>query len=126
MLLHIIRFDDALYILERITGDVQSQLHHAAVPVPKHKNPFTSSKHATLFKECLMECLEEDIVPAGFAVKSEEWGQDGYPTFEILKSGRRGTKELRVALPIEEWLPRAEIWVQALTVLNSILETVGN
>ncbi|KAK6981346.1 hypothetical protein R3P38DRAFT_2396312, partial [Favolaschia claudopus] len=44
----------------------------------------------------------------------EEWEGEMYPAFEIIKSGRKGSKELRVALPDSIWRPRAELWGRAL------------
>ncbi|KAJ3966690.1 hypothetical protein EV361DRAFT_808597, partial [Lentinula raphanica] len=110
-------FDD---LEDRIAEDISSQLHHAPVPVPKHNNPFTTVDQQNLFHSCLLEYLDENIIPDGYSVKPEEWGLEGYPTFKILKSGRRGTKELRIPLPIDDWLPRAELWVQALSILTQI------
>ncbi|KAJ3887249.1 hypothetical protein GG344DRAFT_56024 [Lentinula edodes] len=107
---------------ERITEDIRSQFHHAPVRVPKHENPFASEIQLNTFNECLVSCLEENIIPSGFGVLGEEWGDEGYPSFEILKSGRRGTRELRIPLPVDEWLPRAELWVQALVLMDSLLE----
>lgn len=108
--------------IERIRDDIQSQFHHAPVRVPKHQKPFSTSEEEDTFTECLLQCLNDGIVPHGFGVYPDEWDSDGYPSVEILKSGRRGTKELRIALPIDEWLPKAELWVTALTAMNVIID----
>jgi hypothetical protein len=55
-------------------------------------------------------------------MRREEWDGHWYPTYEIIRSGRRGTKELRIPLPVDDWLPRAELWVIALDLMNRILE----
>ena len=109
-------------MVEHITTDIQSQLHHKPVPVPKHRNPFASETQYQVFNECLAQCLEENIVPLGFNVRPEEWDDRGYPSFEIIKSGRQGTKELRIPLPIDDWLPKAELWVRALVLMNNLLK----
>lgn len=88
--------------------------------MPKHKNPFTVTQQK-LFSEILAQCLDEDIIPLGLGARPEEWGDEGYPSFEILKSGRRGIKELRIPLPVDTWLPKAELWVQALVLMKNVL-----
>lgn len=75
-----------------------------------------------MFNECLAQCLEDGIVPLGFNVRPEEWDDHGYPSFEIIKSGRCGTKELRVPLPIDDWLTKAQLWVQALVLMSTLLK----
>jgi hypothetical protein len=50
----------------------------------------------------------------------EEWDESGYPVFETVKLGRRGGKELHIALPDEIWRPRAVVWCQALEVMTCI------
>ncbi|KAJ3969540.1 hypothetical protein EV361DRAFT_803666 [Lentinula raphanica] len=106
---------------EHVLADIRSQFHHAPVQVPKNQNPFSSEDQFIAFKECLADAIQDDLIPAGFGVKEDEWENEGYPVFEILKSGRRGTKELRIPLPIEHWLPKAEVWVQGLVLMHSIL-----
>lgn len=54
----------------------------------------------------------------------EEWENGTYPAFEILKSGRKRSKELRVALPDLIWRPRAQLWVRALAVLDELTYTL--
>lgn len=110
-------------MIDHVTADVLSQLHHRPVPVPKHQNPFDPELHG-IFLECLEECIRDDIIPFGHRVRMEEWDDEGYPSFEILKSGRRGTKELRIPLPVDDWLPRAELWVQARVAMDNILNVI--
>ncbi|KAJ3932345.1 MAG: hypothetical protein NXY57DRAFT_894410, partial [Lentinula lateritia] len=115
--------DPRLRMIDHVTADVLSQLHHRPVPVPKHQNPFDPELHG-IFLECLEECIRDDIIPFGHRVRMEEWDDEGYPSFEILKSGRRGTKELRIPLPVDDWLPRAELWVQARVAMDNILNVI--
>ncbi|KAJ7745292.1 hypothetical protein B0H16DRAFT_976425 [Mycena metata] len=93
---------------------------HEPVPVPKHANPFDDDESTALFYDALEEAIHRELVPPGYGLLPEEWGDDGYPTFGILKSGRRGGRQLRVALPDAIWRPRAEMWGRALSILNQI------
>ncbi|KAF7335795.1 hypothetical protein MVEN_02235500 [Mycena venus] len=94
--------------------------HHEAVSVPKHANPFDDNDTMELFYDALEAAIREDIVPPGYGLLPEEWDEEGYPAFEILKSGRRGSKQLRIALPDDIWRPRAEMWGRALAILEQI------
>ncbi|KAJ7765055.1 hypothetical protein DFH07DRAFT_738012, partial [Mycena maculata] len=95
------------------------EFHHEAVSVPKHANPFDDDESMQLFYDSLEEAMQADLVPAGYGLLPHEWDEDGYPAFEVLKSGRGG-KKLRVALPDSIWRPRAEMWARALYILDQI------
>ncbi|KAK6977122.1 hypothetical protein R3P38DRAFT_3335017 [Favolaschia claudopus] len=97
-----------------------SNFHHEAVGVPKHANAFDDEKSMQLFYDTLEAAIQRKIVPHGYGMQPEEWGDDGYPSFEILKSGRHGLKRLRIALPDFIWRPRAEMWGRALAILDQI------
>jgi hypothetical protein len=107
--------------LEEQIEDAQAHnFHHEAVPVPKHAPPFDDDETMQLFYDTLLAAHDHGIIPPGYGLRPEEWDEGGYPTFEILKSGRRGGRELRVALPDSIWRPRAELWGRALAILNEI------
>ncbi|KAJ7692645.1 hypothetical protein B0H14DRAFT_2651637 [Mycena olivaceomarginata] len=93
---------------------------HEAVPVPKHANPFDDEESMQLFYDALEAAIQGDIIPPGYGLLLEEWDEDGYPSFEILRSGRRGSKQLRIALPDSIWRPQAEMWARALAVMDQI------
>ncbi|KAK7435347.1 hypothetical protein VKT23_019698 [Stygiomarasmius scandens] len=111
-------------LLQQVEGDVarriKSQFHHAPVAVPKHSDPFSPRQKAHFYR-ILESCISENLLPSGYNVQEDEWGEHGYPTIEVLRSGRRGTKELRIALPVNEWLPRACLWVQSLVCMEEAL-----
>ncbi|KAJ7094250.1 hypothetical protein C8R43DRAFT_1092450 [Mycena crocata] len=96
------------------------EFHHEPVPVPKHAEPFTDDAHMQLFYDALTEAEEQNIIPPGYGLLPDEWADRVYPSFEILKSGRRGSKQLRIALPDDIWRPRAEMWGRALAILDHI------
>ncbi|KAJ7769858.1 hypothetical protein B0H16DRAFT_1715509 [Mycena metata] len=97
-----------------------ANFHHEPVPVPKHSEPFDDEDLMELFYNALDAANEGAMVPPGYGLLPQEWDDGIYPTFEILKSGRRGGKQLRVALPDSIWRPRAEMWGRALATLNQI------
>ncbi|KAJ6494116.1 hypothetical protein C8R47DRAFT_1267661 [Mycena vitilis] len=108
---------------EDMIGDVEAanehHFHHEPVAVPKHQNPF-SDDALQIFEDALAEADRVQVIPPGYGLLPEEWENNTYPAFEILKSGRKGSKELRVALPDSIWRPRAESWGRALAVLNHL------
>ncbi|KDQ51616.1 hypothetical protein JAAARDRAFT_198894 [Jaapia argillacea MUCL 33604] len=105
----------------RIAQDHESYFHHAPVKVPKHANSFNSEELKNVFKETLTDVCQAGHIPQGFGVDPREWDEEGYPAFEVIQSGRRGTKELWVSLPDFLWHPRAVLWAQALDVLTCLL-----
>ncbi|KAJ6470483.1 hypothetical protein C8R45DRAFT_1055091 [Mycena sanguinolenta] len=114
--------------LEELVEEAHVENFHDAVGVPKHANPFSDDETMQLFYDSLEASIHADIVPPGYRLLPEEWEGGEYPTFEILKSGRRGGRELRVALPDAIWRPRAVMWGRALAVLEQIgyvNETLG-
>ncbi|KAJ6455394.1 hypothetical protein C8R45DRAFT_1188039, partial [Mycena sanguinolenta] len=94
--------------------------HHEPVSVPKHANPFPDDETMQLFHETLAAADGMDFIPPGYGLLPEEWEDGVYPSYEILKSGRRGSKQLRVALPDAIWRPRAERWGRGLAILNEL------
>ncbi|KAJ7728945.1 hypothetical protein DFH07DRAFT_757038, partial [Mycena maculata] len=104
---------------EQVADAHESNFHHDAVSVPKHANPF-SGEAVQVFEDALEQVCAANILPAGYGLLEDEWDDGTYPSFEILKSGQRGRKELRIALPDFIWRPRAILWGQALDVLNQV------
>lgn len=111
--------DDWEDLEEQIEQAHESNFHHDAVPVPKHANPF-SGEAEQVFEDALERVRAARIIPEGYGLLEDEWEDGVYPSFQILKSGRRGGKELRIALPDFVWRPRAILWGQALDVLNQV------
>jgi hypothetical protein len=105
---------------EQIEEAHAENFHHEAVSVPKHSNPFDDDQSMQLFYDSLEAAIHAQIIPPGYGLLPEEWDNGGYPSFEILKSGRRGGRQLRVALPDAVWRPRAEMWGRALAILEQI------
>lgn len=62
-----------------------------------------------------------EFIPQNYGLRPEEWGENSYPSYEIIKIGKRATKELCVALPYSIWMPRALQWGRCLHIMNHIL-----
>jgi hypothetical protein len=107
---------------DRIMEENVLQFHHKPVPVPKHKCPFEDPADLKVFKGALLATSQDNLLPEGYGLLPEEWDDD-YPAYEIIRSGRRGSKELRVSLPHFVWKPRADLWGRALFIMNSILDS---
>lgn len=107
-------------------GPVDIDLNEADPPaapqVPESHNPFNNDDVEHVFHEAFHLVCEEGVVPAGYNILPNEWDEDGYPTVEILRTGRRGRREIKVGLTDEIWRPRAVLWVQALDVLTRLLD----
>jgi hypothetical protein len=99
---------------------------HDAVNVPAHNDPFTAPEHRQAFEEALESAIGSNTLPARYGLIPDEWEDNEYPSVEVIRSGRRGGKELRVALPDFVWRPRAELWGQALDILSRITYMTEN
>jgi hypothetical protein len=114
---------DWLDLEDRVAADQESNFHHEAVEAPKHANPFPNELYQETFEEALTLILdqgEESEIPSGYGLLPEEWEDEEYPSVEIIKTGRRGGKELRIALPDFQWRPRAVLWGQTLDIMNRL------
>jgi hypothetical protein len=105
---------------EQIAVDQDSNFHHEAVAVPKHTNLFNSAEAEDIFKQAFNIVVEQGILPEGYGLLQEDWDDGEYPSFEMIRSGRRSGKELRIALPDFIWRRRAEVWGQALDLVNRL------
>jgi len=108
--------------LDRIlsTQELEDNIHHEAADVPEHTDPFDNPENREAFLSSLEILCKEGIIPGGYGLHMEEWGEDGYPSFEVIHAGRRSRKELRISLPDAVWRPRAELWAQAHHVMSQI------
>lgn len=112
--------------IDQIAADTAHNFLHDAVPVPKHQCPFRREETIEAFEIILNDIKSgRGAIPQGYYLRPNEWDEDGYPSYEIIRSGRRGAKELRIALPDQVWRPRAEIWVKALVAMELLLEMDG-
>jgi hypothetical protein len=106
--------------IQQILESQEANIHHDPVPVPEHTDPFDSPQERQTFLTSLKIMCQEEIVPCGYQLNPDEWGENGYPSFEIIPAGRHKRKELRISLPDAVWRPRAELWAQAHHALSNI------
>lgn len=117
-----INAEDLQELPQLIAAEHDSHFHHKPVRVPKHASPFSSATLHDTFHQALAQVQEAGHIPEGFGILPDEWDDDQYPSHEIIRSGRQGTKELRIPLPDFVWRPRAIQWCQALDVMTRLLE----
>lgn len=117
--------DDYTHLQRNITADIQKNIKHKPVKVPRHSNPFAELDPTvqTIFEGALHEVQRAGSIPEGFGLLSDEWEDTEYPSHEHIKVGRRATK-LSVQLPEETWYPRAVSWAQGLYVITHVLNKV--
>jgi hypothetical protein len=108
--------------LQQLEENVGHHFVQKPVQVPRAFCPFTD-EGLKIFDETLEVALQEGPLPEGYGILPTEWPEGTYPSAENIKSGKKGTKELRVELPSSIWKPRAERWVQALYILNRMNDT---
>jgi len=118
--------DDWQEFGEDIEAAQATNFHHDAVGVPKHADPFIGEHKHYAFQSALAYSQEHGMIPSGYGLLHSEWDEDSYPSFEILRSGQHGGKELRIAMPDFIWRPRAELWGQALDILNHLKHIRGS
>ncbi|KAH9841336.1 uncharacterized protein C8Q71DRAFT_701022, partial [Rhodofomes roseus] len=111
--------DDGL--VAKIIADQQTNIRHAAIKVARHKNPFATEEGEEGFWATLDQLVDVDYLPQGMNICEDEWDEEGYPTHELLIVGK-GKEPLRVELPQQLWLPRAQAWCRAISVLTRILD----
>ena len=107
----------------RIEEEQQVNIRHEAVDVPANELPFAEADILDVFCAALDAVQENGILPSGLGIQAEEW-DEGYPASEVIRRGRRGTREQVISLPVEIWRPRAERWCQGLSVMLSVLDFV--
>ena len=92
---------------------------HDAVVVPDVTDPFLDEELMHTFTAALEIVREQEMLPEGYGLLPEEWDNDEYPAYWVIKSGRRG-KDLTVSLPDAQWRARSELWGQALDIVNRL------
>lgn len=107
--------------LQDIAASQAANLRHPGVPVPDNSNPFADEDDFDHFAAALEALCSQCFLPGGYGVRPDEQEGGGFQEIEVIRSGRRGQKELEVALPEAIWRPRTELWAQGLHVMNGIV-----
>ncbi|KAI0695885.1 hypothetical protein BC835DRAFT_1272659, partial [Cytidiella melzeri] len=96
--------------------------NHEAVNVPQSETPFATRESEQVFRAALVIIQDSQVVPGGYGLLPDEWEDNTYPTLEVLRSGRRGRREITVSLAENIWRPRAELWARAIELLVQLAE----
>lgn len=104
-----------------VEGDGDPNFHLQPIHAPKHTCPFETEEAFSLFEMALQQAEQAGKVPGGMGLLPQEWSEGSYEAYEMIRGGRKGTKEMRICLPNHIWLPRAEQWGRALFVMNYVL-----
>ena len=86
--------EDWMDLGERVAADQSANIHHEAVDVPDHEDPFLSNQQRDAFCTALAAVQEQVLLPRGYGLHQDEWETESYPAYNIIKSGRQGTKDL--------------------------------
>ncbi|KAL1660010.1 hypothetical protein GGG16DRAFT_58163, partial [Schizophyllum commune] len=105
-------------IADQIAESQSRNIRHPAVKVPRQSPPFDENTAATLFKPVLDTLIAEGRLPSGMYVRPDEWDEEGYPEYEEIPVGRGRSGKLRIPLPADVWLSRAELWCRAVTAMS--------
>jgi hypothetical protein len=107
--------------IRKILENQKGNIHHNPAPVPEHADPFNNEQERQAFQTALEIMCQNNVIPHGYGLNSDEWNDTGYPSFEIIPAGRHCTKKLRISLPDAIWHPRANLWAQAHHALSEII-----
>lgn len=113
--------DETPNVAQAINDQQRHNIHHEAIVVPLHGNPFVNDETQQQYFATLVEVVAENITPPNCRLAATEWEGDEYPVFETISMGRRGSKELHISLAEPMWFNRAKLWCQALLVLSYFL-----
>lgn len=110
---------------EDVVAAQEINVRHPEIPVPKHSCPFEQPELEEVFFTALNEARSRGYVPVGYGAHADELEEvGGFEEIEVIRFGRRGRKELEVALPEATWRRRMELWVQGLHMMCRILYEV--
>jgi hypothetical protein len=100
-----------------IEADVSAEIRHDAVKAKPGPSPFKSISALQHFEAAMAEVAQEDPIPRGFGLCKDEWGQNGYPSAEIVLVA---CKEVIIPLPFRVWYPRAVQWIRGLVIMDAL------
>ncbi|PSR71725.1 hypothetical protein PHLCEN_2v12399 [Hermanssonia centrifuga] len=119
--------DNTPSIGDRIAHDQQPNIRHEPIPVPDNFTPFVDEDSSQLFHDTWEVYKDINVLPPnGYGVHEDEMEEGGYESFEILRMGKRGGKEMTISLPEHIWRRRAEQWAKGLYLMNHIVYSVDN
>ncbi|KAF9033010.1 hypothetical protein BDP27DRAFT_1245711 [Rhodocollybia butyracea] len=105
-----------------LEGEDKNEFNAEAVEAPVHTNPFQNDETYRVFEAALDRLDETGQIPLGYSIHPSEWEEDGYPALGSIRSGRKGSKRLEIALPDSVWRPRSVRWVQGLYLMDQLMD----
>ncbi|KAE9387199.1 hypothetical protein BT96DRAFT_838006, partial [Gymnopus androsaceus JB14] len=116
-------FPDYAALVNSIGKEDNREFNQELIKVPKHADPFEDEALCDIFQRSLACLQATGDIPLGYGAHPTEWDDDtGYPSFGIIQTGLSGRKELRIALPDSIWRPRSIQWVQALYLMDQLID----
>lgn len=95
--------DDYMEVQARLVLDLEGNVKHNAVQVPRHNNPFVGHLGVGgTFLWAFRDVGANGGLPQDFGVLEGEWGTGMYPAHRLLNSGHKGM-ELVIGLPTDIW-----------------------
>ncbi|KAJ3759422.1 hypothetical protein EV360DRAFT_94143 [Lentinula raphanica] len=113
--------DEVEQQIEAVGEASNAQFLSKSINPPRAMCPFIGDELDT-FDTTLSAAVEANIMPYGYGICPEEWKDDHYPAVEVIRTGRKGGKELAVRLPNFIWQPRGHFWVLGLSIMDRILD----
>jgi hypothetical protein len=113
-------------LVNMIEGEDEKEFNGEAVEAPKHADPFQNDQTRHVFQAALDRLDESGQIHLGYGLHPSEWEEDGYLAVGTIRSGRKGSKRLEVALPDSVWRPRSIRWVQGLYLMNLLIDCPSN
>ena len=108
---------------DQIAHDQEHNIRHEPIEVPDGTSPFVDAASEHIFLEAWETYKVAAVIPEGYGVLPEEMHGD-YETYEILRTGKRGGKEMEIPLPEHVWRRRTELWAKGLHLMNHVLYTM--
>jgi hypothetical protein len=105
-----------------VINETQAHIQHPPVKVPRHSSPFVGRPEQEQAFLLMLNHpdLQQEYIPLGLNVYSDEWDGEGYPTHQEIKIGAR-RRAYPIELPVELWLPRARRWARGINILYTFL-----
>jgi hypothetical protein len=95
----------------------QANVRHEGVTVPDQLNPFENQQTKVNFFNLFRQTVESNIVPFGYGLHPDEWGETPYPQVESVQVGKRAGREMQISLADPIWKSCAVLWGQGLHLL---------
>lgn len=115
-----------------VEGIVNNEIEHAQQPNIRHESIEVPNRRA-LFPDEIIQVFRTvwaayklaDSVPVGYGVHEDKCEGD-WEIMEVLQNGKRGRRELEMALPEHTWWPHTIAWAKGLYLMNHLVNNIEN